>query len=173
MLFVYWPDNRKEANQACRHNDGTQQFIKLLTDITQSARKLRNKSLKKSDFFIVKQNLPTESALENHSVFAVAESRVFEPFVCKLGIAAVSDFYDLQSCKHDIILGLQKVKDWTCPLCMCSLLANAMFCSLLSLLMMIAFEVLIKSLSICHELTGHSFESDYYFKKSLSSGGPP
>ena len=53
-----------------------------------------------SFFLIVKDSSPTKSTLElfysqNHSIFAIAESRFFEPFVCKLGIAAALAIYDL------------------------------------------------------------------------------
>ena len=48
---------------------------------------------------------PLESALEllymqNYTIFAIAESRVFGLFVCKLGIATVLAIYNLQSCTN-------------------------------------------------------------------------
>lgn len=58
----------------------------------------------------------------HHSVFAIAESTVVEPFVCKMGIAFA--IYDLWSCKHNTIWRQLKVKVQTCPLCMHSLLTN-------------------------------------------------
>ena len=106
-------------------------------------------SLKKFNFvvfLILKHSSPMESALEliyvqNHTIFTVAESTVFNAFVCQLRIAAVLAVCDLQCCKHD--LRKQKVKVCTCH---CAFTVHKhTHC-----FVMVTFDLHTKSLSIHH-----------------------
>jgi len=45
------------------------------------------------------ESVPELLCMQKHTIFTVAESRVFDAFVCKLAIVPVLAVYSLQSCK--------------------------------------------------------------------------